>query len=83
MRPLYDDFDEFDFDDSEVVRRMLREQYREERRFAGKKHRGPSGRHKVEEYDEYDDIGDLEDYEDYDEYNDDEFDMYSGLDITR
>jgi hypothetical protein len=34
MRPLFEDFDEFDFDDSPSVARLLREHRLEESRFA-------------------------------------------------
>lgn len=84
MRPPYDDLDGYEFADSLAVRRILREQRREELRFA--KRRGPrdpdeSGfrDHKRNHYVDNTFDDDYEDYEDYDEYNDDEFDSYSGI----
>ncbi len=74
MRPLYDEFDEFAFDDSAAVSRILREQRKEERRIASRKPYSPD----EDSYlDEMDDFGDFDD--DYSDYNEDEFDTYSGL----
>lgn len=73
MRPPYDDLDEFAFGDSSAVRRLLREQRLEERRFASRKpqHTSPDDDEIFDEPDDY------EDYEDYGDYNEDEFDEYS------
>ena len=75
MRPLYDDFDDFDFADSAVMNRFLREQLREERRMAGRRQHGPGHERTFDDYEDYSDV------EEYDEYNDDEFDEYSGIDL--
>lgn len=78
MRPLYDEldeFDDFDFADSMAVSKIFRNQAREERRAASRRHLGPHDESDFEDYSDY------EDYEDYSDYNDDEFDSYSGLDL--
>lgn len=80
MRPLYDEFDdfeEFDFSDSMAVNRILREQQRDERRYASRRFHGPND---DRQHDDYEDYSDYEDYEDYEDYNEDEFDTYSGYD---
>lgn len=84
MRPLYDEFDEFEFDDSVAVKQMLREMEREEIRRASRRKHGPGSRKRWE--DDFDDDfpdDEVEDYEEYEDYDDNEFDSYSGLDITR
>ncbi|HEX5787729.1 MAG TPA: hypothetical protein VFY03_06085 [Woeseiaceae bacterium] len=74
MRPPFDDLDEFAFNDSAAVNRILREQRKEERRFASRKpHDSPGD-------DENLDDMDYDDYEDYGDYNEDEFDEYSDSD---
>lgn len=80
MRPLYDDFDDYDFADSEVVRQMLREQQREELRL----HRRWAGPRKSrrtddldDDHDKFDDYEEFDEYDEYDDYNADEFDSYS------
>jgi hypothetical protein len=75
MRPPYDDFDEFAFEDSAAVSRILREQRKEERRYASRKHHGSP---EDEEY--FDELEDYEDFEDYSDYDEDEFDEYSASD---
>lgn len=86
MRPLFDDFDEFDFDDSPSVARLLREKRREKSRQAIRKFRGPKNRRYYDEPDEeYEDTetsGQFswsDDYVDYDDYNEEEFDLYAGI----
>jgi hypothetical protein len=85
MRPLYDDFDEFDFDDSAAVKQMLREMQREEIRLASRRKRGPGNkqRWKDEDDEDFDDFDDFEDYEDYEDYDGEEFDSYSMTDQHR
>ena len=86
MRPLYDDFDEFEFDDSAAVKHILRDLQREEIRMASRRRHGPGAKKRYSDEFEDDDYGDSEDYEeteDFDDYNDDEFDSYSALDDTR
>jgi hypothetical protein len=79
----YDDIDEFEFNDNEIVQRMLREQAREERRMASRRRKGPgNGRHPEDDLDfddeDYDDDFDDDDDDDYDDYDEDEFDEYAG-----
>ena len=86
MRPLFDDFDEFDFDDNPSVARLLREQRIEDSRFASRKAPGPKHKRQFDEDDEYDDFDDydddFEDYDnDYDDYDEREFDSYAGVGI--
>jgi hypothetical protein len=75
MRPLDDDFDEFDFADNSAVSRLMREQLREERRFGRRRH---FGRKYDDDYSDIDDFDDFDD-EDYADYDEDEFDSYSGI----
>jgi hypothetical protein len=84
MRPLFEDFDEFDFDDSPTVARLLREQRLEELRFASRKAHGPKHKRQSDNDDEYDDFDDddgFDDLEDYDDYDEREFDSYAGTGI--
>lgn len=77
MRPLFDDFEEFAFDDSSAVKRLLREQQKEERRHSFKRAYSPDEDSFLDEMDSYDED---DDYEEFGDYNEDEFDNYSGLD---
>ncbi len=81
MRKVYDDFEEFELDDNEIVRRIMREQAREEMRMASRRRKGPASRYPSNGYD-YDDESDLDDdYDDfaeYEDYDEDEFDSYAG-----
>jgi hypothetical protein len=86
MRPLFDDFDEFDFDDNPSVARLLRKQRVEESRFASRRSGGPKHKQQFDEDDDYDDFedynDDLEDFDDfdsYDDYDEREFDSYAGI----
>ena len=83
MRPVYDDFDEFDFSDNDLVSRYMREQEREERRLAIKRRRESAGRRRPESFDNDDDFNDVESYEEHNEYDADEFDTYSGISTLR
>ena len=85
MRPLYEDFDEFDFDDSVAVKQMLREMQREEIRLASRRKRGPSHkqRWKDEDDDDFEESDSYEDYEEYEDYDGEEFDSYSMMDDYR
>ena len=90
MRPLFEDFDEFDFDDSPSVARLLREQRLEDSRFGSRKSHGPKHKRQFDNDDEYDDFGDNDDYDDYDSYDEDygdydeqEFDSYAGIGVNR
>jgi hypothetical protein len=84
MRPLFEDFDEFDFDDSPSVARLLREQRLEESRFASRRAHGPKHKRHFDD-DEYDDFGNYEEYDDYDkdydDYDEGEFDSYAGIGV--
>ncbi|MDH3336961.1 MAG: hypothetical protein OER22_04145 [Gammaproteobacteria bacterium] len=79
MRPLFDEFDELDFDfaDNAAVERAIREQRREERRLGRRRSFGHKNV-RVDEFSDYDDFTDLDDYSDYD---DDEFDSYSRMEL--
>jgi hypothetical protein len=82
MRPLFEDIDEFDFDDSPHVARLLREQRLEESRYAGRKSAGPKYKRPFDNNeDEYDEFDDYEDYEDYNDYDEREFDAYAGVGV--
>lgn len=82
MRPLFDDFDEFDFDDSPSVARLLREQRLEESRFASRKSHGPKHKRQFDDDSDYDDFEDFDDdFEDYDDYDEREFDSYADIGI--
>jgi hypothetical protein len=83
MRPTYDDFDDFEFDDNDLVSRIIREQEREERRFASKRQRGKASKRRREYFDSQEDFDDFESYEEFIDYDDDEFDAYSGIDLDR
>jgi hypothetical protein len=83
MRPLYEDYDEFDLDfaDGAIARKIRREEMLEERRKAGRRRAfGPGKKHRREDYeDEFDACESYEEYEDfdeYDEYDDNEFDSF-------
>jgi hypothetical protein len=89
MRPSYDDFDDFEFDDSELMKRMLREQNREQRRLASRRYHGPGSRRRsrsysdYSDYDEFDGVEEYEEFDDFEEYDDDEFDEYAGIGTDR
>ncbi len=83
MRPLFDDFDEFDFDDYPAVARLMREQRLEESIFASRsRSQGPKHKRQFDDDDDYDDFDDdfddLDDFEDYDDYDDRESGSYTG-----
>jgi hypothetical protein len=82
MRPLYDEFEDFDFGDTDAVARMMREQQREELRLASRR-RSRNTRHRWEESaideDEFSDVTSFEELDDYDDYDEDEFDSYADL----
>jgi hypothetical protein len=72
MRPLYDEFEEFDFADSPALNRFMREQRREERRLASRK----NDWRRTEDFFELDEFDDVSDYTDYQE---EEFDRFAGI----
>ncbi len=79
MRPLFDDLDEFDFDDYPAVARLMREQRLAESLFLSRKSHGPKHRRQFDEDGDFDDLdGDYDEYdddfEDYDDYDDREYD---------
>lgn len=85
MRPLFEDFDTFDFDDSPSVARLLREQRLEESRFASRKSHGPKHKRQFDK-DEYEDFDDFDDFDDsydgdFDDYDEREFDAYAGIGV--
>jgi hypothetical protein len=79
MTRIYDDFDEFEFDDSFAVRKMLQEMRRDELRRAIRRKRGHTQHRPWEDFDgdEDSDYDDYENYEEYEDYDNDEFDSYS------
>ena len=89
MRPLFDDIDDFDFDDNPYVARLLREHRIEELRNARSKGAGPKHKRQFgdnDDYDGYDDLGDFgkdfdDDFEGYDDYDEREFDSYAGIGV--
>ena len=86
MRTPYDDVDEFDFADNLDVRRIMREQKREELRLARRRSgRRPGNSERFDDL-ESNAFGDFGNYGDtaavdYDDYDEDEFDSYSDLGI--
>lgn len=76
MRSLFDDFDEFDYADSMIVNRIIREQRREERRLASRRALGPGD---DSDYDDFDDSDDDYDFDEYD-YDSDDSDRYADTD---
>jgi hypothetical protein len=87
MRPLFDDLDEFDFDDSPMVARLLREQRREATRRASRRSNGPK-HHLYDDFDEdpsdYGGYGDSQAYDEdssdeYGDYDEQEFDLHAGI----
>ncbi len=83
MRQKYDEFDEFDFDESVATRRLLIEMQREKARMASRRRHGPGDRKRWDDFDDDDDDDDYEDYEDFEDYDDDEFDSYSDVRTDR
>ena len=82
MRPLYEEFDDFDFGDDDIVAKMMREQEREEYRLASRRRSRPSKRHWLESLEADEDFSDVSSYEEssaYDDYDEDEFDSYADL----
>lgn len=79
MRPIFDDYDEFEFNDDPSVARLMREQRRDEVRHAGKKSRGPKDHRDFDDYDDFDDYNDFEDDDSYPDYDEEEFDLYAGI----
>lgn len=61
MRPVYDDFDDFDFADSPALGRIIREQRREERRYARRKVDWRRAEDSVE-FDEFKDVREIDEY---------------------
>ena len=72
MRSVYDDFEEFDLSDSPALGRIMREQRREERRFASRR----NDWRRTEDFFEFDEFDDVSDYAEYEE---DEFDRWAEL----
>ena len=82
MRPLYEEFDDFDFGDDDIVAKMMREQEREEYRLASRRRSRPSKRHwqeSLEADEEFSDVSSYEESSAYDDYDEDEFDSYADL----
>lgn len=82
MRPLYDEFEDFDFGDTDVVNKMMREQEREELRLASRRRSRPTKRqweNTDEDEDEFENVTSYEELDIYDDYDEDEFDSYAEL----
>jgi hypothetical protein len=79
MRPPYDDHDPFDFEDSTSVKKILREQQREELRHKRRRGRGRAAALSFDDESELEFSGDFDDLDDFDDYDEDEFDEYSDL----
>ena len=84
MRPLFDDLDEFDFDDYPVVARLMREQRLQESIFSSRKTQGPKHKRQFDDDDDYgdfdDDYDDYDDFDDYEDQDDREYDSYGRSD---
>lgn len=79
MRHVYDDFDEFDFNDNDLVSRFVREQEMEERRLLNKRRRrGSLSRRRPDRFDDDDDLSDVDSYEEFGQYeeNEDELNIH-------
>ena len=86
MRPLYDEFEDFDFGDTDVVNKMMREQDREEQRLASRRRSRPAKRRwetALEDEDEFENVTSYEELDIYDDYDEDEFDSYAELGTRR
>ena len=81
MRPLFDDIDDFDFDDNPYVARLLREHRIEELRSLRPKVAGPKHKRRFDYNDDYDGYDDFNDFEGYDDYDAREFDSYAGIEV--
>jgi len=79
MRSPYDDHDPFDFEDSTSVKKILREQQREELRHKRRRGRGHAAELSFDDESDFDYSGGLDDLDDFDEYDEDEFDEYSDI----
>lgn len=79
MRKSYDDFEDYELDESESLRRALREQAREELRFASRRRKKAPAKYRPDLFDyEDDDFGDgFDDADNYEDYDADEFDAYA------
>jgi hypothetical protein len=88
MRPLYDEFEDFDFGDTDVVSKLMREQQREELRLASRR-RSRNTKHRWdnafedEDEDEFSNVSSYEELDIYDDYDEDEFDSYADLGNSR
>ena len=85
MRPLYDDFDEFEFEldfaDSATAKKILREKLHERRRLASRRAHGSGKKRKRDDFDDnYEDDDFDEDYDEYNDYDDEDSDSYSDRD---
>ncbi len=76
MRPLYEELDGFDFDDTLAARRAMREQRREAERLAKRRSGRGHGPMKL-----FADPDDEENADFIEDYNEDEFDSYSDISI--
>lgn len=79
MRSPYDDHDPFDFEDSTSVKKILREQQREELRHKRRRGRGHAADLSFDDDSDLEFSGGFDDIDDFDDYDEDEFDEYSDL----
>lgn len=83
MRHLYDEFDEIDFSDNDMVARIMREQDREELRLASRRGRRSAAKRRHEMFEPVEEFSDVESFDEFDDYDDDEFDSYSDMELDR
>ena len=78
MRVRYNDFEDYELDDTRAMRRLMHERQREGLRLSKNKRRKFKAGPRDEDWDD-DDWEDHEDYESYDDYDSDEYDRHAGL----
>ena len=80
MRPLYDEFEDLDFGDMDVVNKMMREQEREDQRLASRRRSRPARHRWQSSLDDDEELSGVTSYEEidvFDDYDEDEFDSYA------
>ena len=79
MRVRYNDFEDYELDDTRAMRRMMHQRQVEGLRLS-KRHRksakGPRNNEWDDDWEDTDDFEDFDDYEDYDDYDDDGFESH-------
>lgn len=79
MRVRYNDFEDYELDDTRAMRRLMHERQREGLRLSKKRRKMKGPRDEEWDDDDWDEYEDYEDYEDSEDYDEDEFDRHSGL----